>query len=133
MSNDPDYLSCKKQECKKYDKNGKCVRRTCSAMLSFHVVNIRTEIEFVAFGGGFENPCVIKRSNSIGFANPNMPLYGHVSSIDSTSTSVSTYLNIICVWKPVTATLLVILRLRTYLIDMKMLVLISYYFAPTTT
>ncbi|KAK4592122.1 hypothetical protein RGQ29_016566 [Quercus rubra] len=87
MSNDPDYLSCKKQECKKYDK-GKCVVRTCSGTLTFHVINIRTDIEFLLFGGGFGTPCVLSRSGPISFANPKKPLYGHISSVDSTGTSM---------------------------------------------
>lgn len=88
MSSDPDYLGCKKKECKKYDKGGVCVVTTCSASLEFHVINIRTDIEFVFFAGGFETPCVLKRSDPISFANPKKPLYGHLSSIDSTGQSV---------------------------------------------
>lgn len=87
MSNDPDYLSCKKKECKKY-QNGRCVVSTCGGSLSFHVINIRTDIEFVLFSGGFEAPCILKKSNPLKFTNPNKPLYGHISSIDSTGTSV---------------------------------------------
>ncbi|KAK7857524.1 putative inactive purple acid phosphatase 24 [Quercus suber] len=87
MSSDPDYLSCKKQECKKYDK-GKCVVRTCGGTLTFHVINIRTDIEFVLFGGGFGTPCVLNRSGPISFANPKKPLYGHISSVDSTGSSM---------------------------------------------
>ncbi|KAL8055790.1 hypothetical protein ABFX02_04G078800 [Erythranthe guttata] len=87
VRNDPDYLSCSKQECKKYVA-GECVLTTCGATLSFHVVNIRTDIEFVLFGGGFETPCIFKRSDSVSFDNPNMPLYGHISSPDSTGTSM---------------------------------------------
>lgn len=89
MSNDPDYLSCKKQECKKYKKNGECQIKTCSGSLVFHVVNIRTDIEFVFFGGGFATPCIFSRSNPLNFANANQPLYGHLSSSDSSGTSVS--------------------------------------------
>ncbi|XP_073144952.1 probable inactive purple acid phosphatase 27 [Henckelia pumila] len=88
VSNDPDYLSCKKQECKKY-VGGECVLSTCGATLTFHVINIRTDIEFVLFGGGFSTPCILKRSQRpLSFANPNMPLYGHISSTDSTGTSM---------------------------------------------
>ncbi|KAG6630331.1 hypothetical protein CIPAW_13G010400 [Carya illinoinensis] len=87
MSNDPDYLNCTKKECKKY-KHGKCVKSTCSGSLRFHVINIRTDIEFVFFAGGFETPCVLTRSNPLNFANANQPLYGHLSSIDSTGTSM---------------------------------------------
>ncbi|XP_021887436.1 probable inactive purple acid phosphatase 27 [Carica papaya] len=88
MSNDPDYLSCKKQECKKYKKNGECQIKTCSGSLVFHVVNIRTDIEFVFFGGGFATPCIFSRSNPLNFANANQPLYGHLSSSDSSGTSM---------------------------------------------
>lgn len=87
LSKDPDYLSCKKKECKEY-KDGQCVVTTCGGTLTFHVVNIRTDIEFVLFAGGFATPCVLKKSNSLTFANPNQPLYGHLSSIDSTGTSM---------------------------------------------
>ncbi|KAI3450185.1 hypothetical protein Pfo_006850 [Paulownia fortunei] len=87
VSNDPDYLSCSKQECKKY-VGGECVLTTCGATLSFHVVNIRTDIEFVLFGGGFQTPCILKRSEAVSFANPNQPLYGHISATDSTGTSM---------------------------------------------
>lgn len=90
LSKDPGYLSCKKKECKKYVK-GRCEVRTCSASLSFHVVNFRTDIEFVLFAGGFATPCILKTSqNKLSFNNPKQPLYGHLSSIDSTATSVST-------------------------------------------
>ncbi|XP_073037547.1 probable inactive purple acid phosphatase 27 isoform X1 [Primulina eburnea] len=87
VSNDPDYLSCKKQECKKY-VGGECVLRTCGATLTFHVINIRTDIEFVLFGGGFSTPCILKRSQPLSFSSPNTPLYGHISSTDSTGTSM---------------------------------------------
>ncbi|XP_050386634.1 probable inactive purple acid phosphatase 27 [Argentina anserina] len=89
MSTDPDYLSCKKKECKTY-QNGTshCAVSTCSGSITFHVINIRTDIEFVLFSGGFELPCILKRANPLKFANPNKPLYGHLSSIDSTGTSM---------------------------------------------
>ncbi|KAM7262532.1 hypothetical protein ACFE04_000215 [Oxalis oulophora] len=87
VSKDPDYLSCKKSECKKYVE-GKCVVTTCSGTLKFHVINIRTDIEFVSFAGGFLTPCILIRSDPVSFANPNMPLYGHLSSTDSTGTSM---------------------------------------------
>ncbi|KAL0435149.1 UNVERIFIED_CONTAM: hypothetical protein Sradi_0222800 [Sesamum radiatum] len=91
VSNDPDYLNCSKKECKKYDESGECVLTTCGAALSFHVINIRTDIEFVLFGGGFQTPCILKRSLPLAFANPNNPLHGHISSTDSTGTSVCMY------------------------------------------
>ncbi|XVE99860.1 hypothetical protein REPUB_Repub03eG0237900 [Reevesia pubescens] len=87
VSSDPDYLSCKKKECKK-NSNGKCEVTTCSASITFHVINIRSDIEFVLFTGGFLKPCILKRTNPLNFSNPNAPLYGHLSSIDSTGTSV---------------------------------------------
>ncbi|KAK7404269.1 hypothetical protein VNO78_05025 [Psophocarpus tetragonolobus] len=87
MKNDPNYLSCKKRECKKYE-NKKCVVSTCSGSIQFHVINIRSDIEFVFFSGGFVTPCLVGRSMSISFANPKKPLYGHLSSIDSTGTSM---------------------------------------------
>ncbi|KAK4419782.1 putative inactive purple acid phosphatase 27 [Sesamum alatum] len=87
VSKDPDYLNCSKKECKKY-VGGECELTTCGATLSFHVINIRTDIEFVLFGGGFQTPCILKRSHPLTFANPNKPLYGHISSTDSTGTSM---------------------------------------------
>ncbi|RZC75902.1 hypothetical protein C5167_000160 [Papaver somniferum] len=87
LSADPSYLGCKTKECKKED-SGKCVLHTCSGSVMFHVVNIRTDIEFVFFAGGFETPCILKRSSPMKFANPNSPLYGHLSSIDSSGTSM---------------------------------------------
>lgn len=88
MSNDPDYVGCKKKECQKYNKKGVCTVSTCSGSLSFHVINIRTDIEFVFFAGGFETPCILNRSASLSFTNPKKPLSGHLSSIDSTGTSM---------------------------------------------
>ena len=87
LSNDPSYLTCKKHECQTYSGN-ECAVRTCSGSITFHVVNFRTDVAFVFFTGGFDTPCVLRRSDPIGFSNPNSPLYGHLSSIDSTGTSV---------------------------------------------
>ncbi|OWM90033.1 hypothetical protein CDL15_Pgr026946 [Punica granatum] len=87
LRNDPDYLNCGKQECKKSNDNGTCLVATCSGSLSFHVVNFRTDIEFVLFTGGFLTPCILKRTDAISFANPKQPLYAHLNSIDSTGTS----------------------------------------------
>ncbi|KAL9370109.1 hypothetical protein Peur_041308 [Populus x canadensis] len=87
VSNDPNYLKCNKQECKKYN-NTVCEVATCSGTISFHVINIRTDIEFVFFAGGFETPCILTRSAPMKFSNPNQPLHGHVSSTDSTATSM---------------------------------------------
>ncbi|CAH1440712.1 unnamed protein product [Lactuca virosa] len=88
VSNDPDYIGCKKKECKKYDQMGKCLVTTCSASITFHVINIRTDIQFVFFGAGFQTPCVLAISELLKFSNPKKPLYGHLSSVDSTGTSM---------------------------------------------
>ncbi|WKA02221.1 hypothetical protein VitviT2T_020435 [Vitis vinifera] len=88
VSHDPGYLNCTKKECQAYDDDGTCLVNTCSASLTFHVVNIRTDIEFVFFAGAFDRPCIWTRSIPVSFANPKMPLYGHLSSIDSTGTSM---------------------------------------------
>ncbi|KAG0470185.1 hypothetical protein HPP92_016885 [Vanilla planifolia] len=85
VSNDPLYLNCSKKKCEEHEDN-RCLVHTCSASLTFHVVNFRTELEFVFFTGGFAAPCVLTRSNPISFANPKQPLYGHLSSIGSTGT-----------------------------------------------
>ncbi|KAJ0957147.1 putative phosphodiesterase I [Helianthus annuus] len=88
VSNDPGYIGCKKKECKKFDQRGKCLVTTCSASITFHVINIRTSIQFVFFGAGFQAPCVLAKSSILEFANPHKPLYGHLSSVDSTGTSM---------------------------------------------
>lgn len=88
VRNDPFYLNCTIKECQAY-KDGKCLVHTCSGSLTFHVVNIRTDIEFAFFAGGFDTPCILARSTPATFASPQTPLYGHLSSIDSTGTSVS--------------------------------------------
>ncbi|XP_041992872.1 probable inactive purple acid phosphatase 27 isoform X1 [Salvia splendens] len=87
VSNDPEYLKCSKSDCE-VSIDGKCTVKTCGATLSFHVINIRTDIEFVMFTGGFKTPCMLSRSDQIKFANPNQPLYAHVASVDSTATSM---------------------------------------------
>ncbi|XP_061353586.1 probable inactive purple acid phosphatase 27 [Gastrolobium bilobum] len=74
MKNDPDYLNC--------------TTTTCSGSIQFHVINIRSDIEFVFFSGGFLEPCIVGRSMPLSFASPKRPLYGHLSSIDSTGTSM---------------------------------------------
>ncbi|KAL9273356.1 putative inactive purple acid phosphatase 27 [Drosera capensis] len=86
LKNDPNYLSCNRTECKKH-LGPVCKLKTCVSSITFHVINIRTDIEFVLFGGGFDHPCIMKRTKAFKFANPNKPLYGHISSIDSTATS----------------------------------------------
>ncbi|KAJ3691367.1 hypothetical protein LUZ61_020531 [Rhynchospora tenuis] len=87
LSNDPNYLSCSKQACVA-QIGGICLQYACLGSVTFHVVNIRTDIEFVFFTGDFTLPCVLVRTNPIKFTNPSAPLYGHVSSIDSTGTSM---------------------------------------------
>ena len=68
MSDDPDYLSCNKHEFK-----NECIVRTCSGTLTFHVINIRTDIELVLYSGGFKTPCILGRSGPFNFANPKKP------------------------------------------------------------
>lgn len=87
VSNDPEYLNCSKKECQS-NIAGKCAAQTCAAMLSFHVINIRTNIEFVMFARGFDTPCILRRSGPLRFTDPNRPLHPHLSSHDSTATSV---------------------------------------------
>ncbi|KAJ4971668.1 hypothetical protein NE237_004767 [Protea cynaroides] len=87
VSNDPNYLDCKNSECKE-SIAGFCTVKTCSGSLTFHVINIRTDLEFVFLTGGFDTPCILKRTNPVSFANPNTPLYGHLSSVDSTGKSM---------------------------------------------
>jgi hypothetical protein len=82
-------MGCKNAGCGKRDASGACKARTCAATLTFHVVNFRTDVEFVLFSGGFKTPCLLKRSGVLRFANPASPLYGHLSSTDSKATSVS--------------------------------------------
>lgn len=72
-----------------YDLFDNCIASTCSGSITFHVVNIRTDIEFVFFTGEFATPCILTTTSPLSFANPNMPLYGHLSSVDSSETSVS--------------------------------------------
>ncbi|XP_047320801.1 probable inactive purple acid phosphatase 27 [Impatiens glandulifera] len=88
VSKDPDYLSCKNKVCQRGNINKNCLVRTCNGTVSFHVVNIRTDIEFVFFGSGFTTPCILKRSSPLSFANPNKPLYPHLSSLDSSATKM---------------------------------------------
>ncbi|GAB2223011.1 hypothetical protein Droror1_Dr00017145 [Drosera rotundifolia] len=85
LTNDPDYLSCKKWKC----QNQFCLIKTCEATVKFHFVNFRTPMEFVAFADGFKTPCILTMTgNPVPFANPSSPLRGHLSSPDSTGTSV---------------------------------------------
>jgi acid phosphatase type 7 len=78
LTSDPGYLGCKSAACQKRDASGACKVRTCAATLTFHVVNFRTDVEFVLFSGNFGTPCVLKRSGALRFANPAKPLYGHI-------------------------------------------------------
>ncbi|CAN1344541.1 Probable inactive purple acid phosphatase 27 [Linum perenne] len=87
LNNDPDYLACKNKECHKYNGN-QCQASTCLGTLTFHVINFRTDVEFVFLTGGFNVPCVFARSAPLKFANPNQPLYSHLSTIDSSGTSM---------------------------------------------
>nr|CAB3474537.1 unnamed protein product [Digitaria exilis] len=90
LTRDPGYLGCKNATCQKKKRGASrgCRVRTCAATLTFHVVNFRTDVEFVLFSGGFRTPCLLKRSGVLRFANPASPLYGHLSSTDSTATSM---------------------------------------------
>ncbi|XP_021750857.1 probable inactive purple acid phosphatase 27 [Chenopodium quinoa] len=88
LKNDPDFLTCKKSECKKQGANGSCSTKTCTSSIIFHVINIRTDIEFVLFDNGFNAPCILKRTTPLPFATPNKPLYGHISSVNSAATSM---------------------------------------------
>ncbi|KAB1228219.1 putative inactive purple acid phosphatase 27 [Morella rubra] len=84
VSNDPNYLSCANTQC----QDDACLIVTCIGTLTFHTVNIRTDIAFVFFTGGFDTPCILTSSSPLNFANPNMPLYGHLSSVDSSGASM---------------------------------------------
>ncbi|CAK9311463.1 unnamed protein product [Citrullus colocynthis] len=88
LSSDPDYMPCNKKGCALPGAGGGCSMVTCNATVSFHVINFRTNVEFVLFGGGFTTPCLLLKSQPHTFQNPNAPLYGHLSSIDSTATSM---------------------------------------------
>ncbi|KAK8950263.1 putative inactive purple acid phosphatase 24 [Platanthera guangdongensis] len=88
MNTDPSYLSCHKNACMEYGEDNKCLVQTCSGSVTFHFVNIRTDLEFVFFAGGFDAPCILKRSPPIAFANPSQPLHGHLSTVDSTGTNM---------------------------------------------
>ncbi|KAB1223680.1 putative inactive purple acid phosphatase 1 [Morella rubra] len=88
VSNDPNYLSCTNTQCQVYHLFGNCIVTTCNGTITFQVVNRRTDIEFVFSAGGFDTPCILARSSPLAFANPNMPLNGHLSSIDSSGASM---------------------------------------------
>ncbi|GAB2302313.1 hypothetical protein Dimus_036327 [Dionaea muscipula] len=84
LTNDPNYLSCKNSQC----QDSACLVKTCSGTVRFHFVNMRTDMKFVAFTDGYDVPCILTTSNSVPFANPSSPLRGHLSSLDSTGTSM---------------------------------------------
>ncbi|CAM6102453.1 unnamed protein product [Calypogeia fissa] len=75
-------------ECRIPGPSGDCLVNTCSASVSFRLINIRTDILFVLFTGGLEVPCILIQQGPLSFANPSSPLYGHLSSIDSSGTSM---------------------------------------------
>ncbi|CAN1190486.1 Probable inactive purple acid phosphatase 27 [Linum perenne] len=74
-------------DCQK-SSGPECQVSTCNGTITFHVINFRTDVEFVFFTGGFDAPCILTRSGPLKFANPNQPLYSHISSIDSSGTSM---------------------------------------------
>ncbi|KAJ7519051.1 hypothetical protein O6H91_20G020900 [Diphasiastrum complanatum] len=84
---DPAYIPCKKSRCQEFFGEH-CLLTTCNGSVTFRLVNIRTDTVFVFFMGGLNIPCVLARSDPFQFENPNAPLYGHLSSIDSSSTSM---------------------------------------------
>ena len=87
LDSDPGYTSCSKPTCQ-VSVAGNCVIETCSGSVSFRMINIRTNLIFVFFSGGLDVPCVVNATAPLSFANPNSPLYGHLSSVDSTGTRV---------------------------------------------
>ncbi len=92
VSADPQYLSCGNSQCQK-EVLDECLVKTCNGSITFRIINIRTDVVFVFFTGGLDVPCVLETSNALSFANPSSPLYGHLSSLDSTGTSVCTNSN----------------------------------------
>lgn len=87
LSTDPEYISCGKTNCE-VTVGSNCLVQSCSGSVSFRLINIRTDVFFVFFTGGLALPCVINTSSTLSFANPKSPLYGHLSSVDSTGTQV---------------------------------------------
>ena len=87
LKDDPTYMKCSTQKCSKRIL-GVCVVRSCSGSLTFDIINIRTDIKFVFFTGGFHAPCVLAYTSPLSFANPNQPLYGHLSLVDSSGMTV---------------------------------------------
>lgn len=87
LNTDPEYISCGKPTCE-VSAGSRCFVQTCSGSVSFRLINIRTDVFFVFFTGGLALPCVINASSALSFANPKSPLYGHLSSVDSTGTQM---------------------------------------------
>lgn len=90
LKNDPSYRECTKNRssCKLLEAYDELEPKTCNGSITFQVINIRTDIEFVLLSGGYENPCILRRSEALKFSNPDMPLYAHLSSVDSTGSSM---------------------------------------------
>ncbi|XP_024524876.1 nucleotide pyrophosphatase/phosphodiesterase isoform X1 [Selaginella moellendorffii] len=84
LSSDPGYLICSNKTC----AGKQCAVKTCSGSVSFRLINIRTDVTFVLFSGGLAVPCILKVSQTLPFAAPNFPLYGHLSLEDSSGTSM---------------------------------------------
>ncbi|EFJ34348.1 hypothetical protein SELMODRAFT_438745 [Selaginella moellendorffii] len=84
LSDDPGYINCSNKTC----VTDSCSVRTCSGSLAFRLVNIRTAVTFVFFGGGLVTPCILKIAPPLSFARPGAPLYGHLSLKDSSGTSM---------------------------------------------
>lgn len=90
LKSDPSYRACtENRNSSKLLKAGEEREpETCNGSVTFHVINIRTDVEFVLLSGGYDNPCILQRSEILKFSNPNMPLYAHLSSVDSTGSSM---------------------------------------------
>ncbi|KAL3701603.1 hypothetical protein R1sor_019625 [Riccia sorocarpa] len=88
LKEDPSYLSCQSSVCQVKGLFGTCLVKSCAATVSFRLINIRTDIQFVLFRGGLQVPCVAEQAGPLSFANPKAPLYGHISSVDSSGTSM---------------------------------------------
>lgn len=87
LNSDPGYVPCSTPKCE-VGVAGNCLVQTCAATVSFRMINIRSDLTFVLFSGGLATPCVIAATAPVGFANPKSPLYGHLSSVDSTGAQV---------------------------------------------
>lgn len=87
LKEDPAYMQCSNKACSMRFGRA-CVTRSCRGSLTFELINVRTDIKFVFFTGGFDSACVLAHSNPLPFANPNQPLYGHLSAVDSTGTAM---------------------------------------------